>query len=757
MAHTKSGQSDDQDDSYRKPNGRKGSKKVRTGCLTCKLRKVKCDETKPECLRCKRTGRVCNGYQAARPGKRARQGPPADDLRLSVALNAMPEFGSAVEAQSYHFFLTHSGPSLASDYDSGFWNSLVLQLCHSERAVLHAVLAVSSFHESLLLGNLDGQGELEDRQVFALEQYNIAIGILRDQMNEETVRDAIVPLLMCLLFICMEYMQGKEVDALNYINQGRQIIQKFSQIGHVPGYQVDIIKQHIVPLYIRSGVTAVLSGASVQPIPDRFDAFYEVPPLFSTIQDARHTFYSMMDRVLRFTSDARLKVQDADLPPASVHDLRAHQQWHLSSLSKWNTAYAVLTATQSVGDPPPLSMILLQIYYHAAIIWVSTALTLEETDYDQYLDHFSAILPLARRFFDFPPSHGSQPRPKHSSNRTPENPDESRRATSSHVQLSTSRRDFSFDTQIIPPLYFVAVKCRHPIIRRTALNLLMTCNDRQENLWRSGGVGAVAARLVEVETEIAEQAKCQSPGGPDYESHGKMQYISIRSTGTQKLRPVSQSGRLHTPVSTAPNDIEIDSALASTVGSQGDATTAAYDFRNVAQGKAYAWDSYDQIAQHLQPGSMFGLPTHWNSGSFDDLLPGLEPISRSDGSMSYQSESSSPASGATRNTIQNSQGLAAINLNESLLPPLSSTSPWVDDTATMGAISSSGSFASPCMEPPYGLPEGSRITDAIIDYPGSYGIWATFFQKPQNDMEEARVWNEFIPISRTPRTDVTNT
>jgi hypothetical protein len=30
--------------------------KVRTGCITCKVRRVKCDEMRPECLRCVKFG-----------------------------------------------------------------------------------------------------------------------------------------------------------------------------------------------------------------------------------------------------------------------------------------------------------------------------------------------------------------------------------------------------------------------------------------------------------------------------------------------------------------------------------------------------------------------------------------------------------------------------------------------------------------------------------------------------------------------------
>jgi hypothetical protein len=38
--------------------------KVRTGCLTCKNRRVKCDEARPTCLRCRASGKECLGYPA---------------------------------------------------------------------------------------------------------------------------------------------------------------------------------------------------------------------------------------------------------------------------------------------------------------------------------------------------------------------------------------------------------------------------------------------------------------------------------------------------------------------------------------------------------------------------------------------------------------------------------------------------------------------------------------------------------------------
>ncbi|KAF8848228.1 hypothetical protein BDZ45DRAFT_291059 [Acephala macrosclerotiorum] len=39
--------------------------KVRSSCVTCKARRVKCDESKPDCLRCQKLGRKWDGYLAS--------------------------------------------------------------------------------------------------------------------------------------------------------------------------------------------------------------------------------------------------------------------------------------------------------------------------------------------------------------------------------------------------------------------------------------------------------------------------------------------------------------------------------------------------------------------------------------------------------------------------------------------------------------------------------------------------------------------
>ncbi|KAK5627350.1 hypothetical protein RRF57_003065 [Xylaria bambusicola] len=71
-------------DRYTPPVKRRATHaKARTGCLTCKRRKVKCDEAKPCCARCIKAGHKCAGYEDSRSRSRtARKGAEtADDAK----------------------------------------------------------------------------------------------------------------------------------------------------------------------------------------------------------------------------------------------------------------------------------------------------------------------------------------------------------------------------------------------------------------------------------------------------------------------------------------------------------------------------------------------------------------------------------------------------------------------------------------------------------------------------------------------------
>ncbi|KAH0429106.1 hypothetical protein CcaCcLH18_08603 [Colletotrichum camelliae] len=148
---------------------RKGSRKVRTGCLTCKIRKIKCDEGKPVCNRCTSTGRKCDGY-AVEPASVLRWQRP-QTLQIDSSTNGE-------EARALQYYCEHVAPFIAGPTDPYFWTHLVVQFVNREPAVKHSVIAIG-----LLYGNMDG-GTNTQLDGVALSHYNAAIFELKSVQND---------------------------------------------------------------------------------------------------------------------------------------------------------------------------------------------------------------------------------------------------------------------------------------------------------------------------------------------------------------------------------------------------------------------------------------------------------------------------------------------------------------------------------------------------------------------------------------------
>jgi hypothetical protein len=96
----------------RRPVPRKGHTKSRRGCLNCKRRKVKCQETLPECDHCTRIGLVCE-YPDRRPRPAPEPSPsPSVICSPSAPLQSGPALFSGDDMRFFHHFLVTAYPPL---------------------------------------------------------------------------------------------------------------------------------------------------------------------------------------------------------------------------------------------------------------------------------------------------------------------------------------------------------------------------------------------------------------------------------------------------------------------------------------------------------------------------------------------------------------------------------------------------------------------------------------------------------------------
>jgi hypothetical protein len=401
---------------------------------------------------------------------------------------------STDELRSFDYYLKISAPSLAGDLDSPFWNGLVLRLCQAEPAVRHSVFALSSLHEIVELGGgLPVASPNSPRFEFAIKQYSKAIAnLLSPEAGTASGQDAApVYLLTCILFVCIESMLGNDRASLTHIEQGRDLLKKLGDGANGPSPQLEMIKCYLVPMYNRLGVTSFSFGGNPVAIPPQLKTFDRAPSEFESIEDARIVLFELLEDGLRFSRIARPMVYEALAKEDNAHGLETEQQQLLSRLAAWKVAFSLYLAFRST---PQKSLLvqeqILDMYYHTACIWISTALSVLECSFDDYLERFVSIISLGASIVDLQHSCSSERSQIQTPSATPGSP------------TTYGSSTFTFENHIVAPLYYATIKCRHPRVRRAALEILKRTKIPQESLYDARHLIPASARLIEVEEQI---------------------------------------------------------------------------------------------------------------------------------------------------------------------------------------------------------------------------------------------------------------
>ena len=403
------------------------------------------------------------------------------------------------ERHAFDYYRSRSAAILDGNVSGSFWSGLVLRLTVSEPAVRHAVLALSSLHE---YASLEDVPHAADRRMsnwrFAFREYGKAMSAMREWKPKDEHDPGALPLLVCVLFVCIEFLAAQWNAAQLHICQGRKILSQIQDIARPTSPARDMVKRELVPIYARLGLSSFLFGTRPESIPGHLKLPGPVPAEFSSLDEATQRLYQITDETLKATTSPEKSVVHSPNPdPTIVAKLQARQQHALRELARWHSAFTLFCLRSHPTSPQKhqqhqqlrfeAARDLLLIYYHAAIIWATTWLRPDETAYDAHIAQFSAIISLSSSLI------------------------QSRRA------MGTAGEHFSFESEITGPLYWTAVKCRHALLRREAVKLLLREEVRnlRECLWRGGYRSAkIAIRVIEMEEDAGElfQKKSYLPG-----------------------------------------------------------------------------------------------------------------------------------------------------------------------------------------------------------------------------------------------------
>jgi hypothetical protein len=192
--------------------------RVRTGCITCRRRKIKCDEAKPSCARCRAANYICGGYSEPR---RASPTYPALSEDESSSAVVVPAQGPSSELSlrqttwrqdqlpAYHHFVTTTVVRLFRHDHLVFWRDQVAQMSYGRDVVYEALLAVGAVHRASLLScQYESVQEASRLRVLGLRAYGNALRLLPGQLQQaassEILGTLIVLTLLTYVEVCLQ-------------------------------------------------------------------------------------------------------------------------------------------------------------------------------------------------------------------------------------------------------------------------------------------------------------------------------------------------------------------------------------------------------------------------------------------------------------------------------------------------------------------------------------------------------------------------
>lgn len=328
--------------------------------------------------------------------------------------------------------------------------------------------------------------KVSDRKPF-WRNYNKSIRLLVVHMSRPTF-PAEEGLVCCLLFACIEFMQADANVAFSHIRSGVNIVQELRQqkiasssakstgCGEAfTSARSHMVEQVLVPILTQALASALPYGASLT----RGFHFLESCPQyftggpFITVENARSAFFDLQNAVFMIAHDMTNKLYrslEFDQPDYK------RQNDLLERHLLWLQAVEAFERSRTISTTDLLSLSALRLGYYASYSACACIMDKTQMSYDAHLDSFRKLIQHAGVLVD---SLKVQP-------------------DSEQDRALSSTANFTFDTSVVPALFYLAIRCRCPATRREATRMLAMGLPR-EGLWDPEQHRIVAERVIEIE------------------------------------------------------------------------------------------------------------------------------------------------------------------------------------------------------------------------------------------------------------------
>lgn len=404
----------------------------------------------------------------------------------------LPVTGST-QAEAMCFFEYISIKHLNEYHPCESWRKTLIFFSQTVPSVRYAAIALALIHRNYL--DRDSSDRVHQPQSLKdwlpdkapLLHYNRAIQLLLNQESGDSTEITAVTLLVCYLFTCFDHLAGNYVQAVKHLRGGvelsrnidKAILNNNSTYDNAKPSGVRTLICQVTRQIRRLDMQAVMFLVDWTPA-DIQETFMSQFPLsdgtFRSLDQAADHLQILVARVMRLRNTEQQMSPMGNMPPlpSSLKDIVLRQ------LETWSNLFENIlqqgSSYETDSETYPL-VSLLRLQHTIAWTLLSSYGPGREMDYDDFLPQFQQCVALAGD------------------------------VAAAHERYSGSLKPtFTPEIGIVPVLYLIGVKCRHPMVRREVLSILRRQPIR-EAVWDSISAARVVERVIEIEEGRSEEGQ----------------------------------------------------------------------------------------------------------------------------------------------------------------------------------------------------------------------------------------------------------
>lgn len=310
------------------------------------------------------------------------------------------------------------------------------------------MLAISCLYKNPLYAERGQSSSITRKaQVEALKWSGQSLEALRLSVaNSEQTRETV--LLSCILLSALQSQQNDIPNALPLLRAGFNLACDMASSGDHMSPDLDLL----IHTFLRQGVLLSIFGCDISQTQIR-TCWQHINESYTDMQNlsgARDYLFACMLSAITFINSvatARYR-SDADYYEEVVQIYGDQQREILESFARWYRQFMSLTTRLLINttfeDQRAISSMM--IHYHVCRIWTIACLARSSLILDSFTQQFSDVLIHAENLLQ---------------------------------TVSPQEQPFNFEIGAIAPLSFVAGHCRHPLLRRKAINLIRKASMRE--------------------------------------------------------------------------------------------------------------------------------------------------------------------------------------------------------------------------------------------------------------------------------------